>query len=73
MQYLEPSLDQSAIIVTCLACNQPESVTVNTVDFLDWKNGELAQICFPYLNSSERELLISKICGKCFDKMFPED
>ena len=25
----------------------------------------------PYLNAGEREILISKTCDECFDKMFP--
>ena len=36
------------------------------------KSGKLIQNFFPKLTPGEREILISGICGKCFDKMFPE-
>jgi len=40
-------------------------------DFIRWEEeGELIQNALPYLSADERELLISGICGGCFDKMF---
>ena len=33
---------------------------------------DLIQKIFPELSCSDRELLRSGICGKCWDKLFPE-
>ena len=43
------------------------------MDYLDWSEGELVQIAFPYLSAEERETLISGICPKCWDETFGED
>jgi hypothetical protein len=42
-------------------------------DYLDWQNGVLAQVAFPYLSANEREALISGICPTCWEKMFGGD
>ena len=39
-------------------------------DYEAWENGKLIQDVMPYLSADEREVLISGICGPCFDKMF---
>jgi len=45
---------------------------VNPKDLSDWKSEKkYIQDAMPYLSDSEREILISKTCGECFDKMFP--
>ena len=46
---------------------------VSNHDLKRWEDGELIQDAMPYLSAGERELLISGVCGKCFDKMFEED
>ena len=42
------------------------------MDYLDWSDGELAQVAFPYLSADEREMLITGICPTCWDKMFDD-
>jgi hypothetical protein len=43
----------------------------NRKDMLDWLAGkDFIQDLMPYLSAAERELLISKTCGSCFDKLF---
>jgi hypothetical protein len=37
------------------------------MDYLDWCDGVNVQIAFPYLSAGEREMLVSGICGKCWD------
>jgi hypothetical protein len=45
---------------------------VNSKDLSDWKSEKkYIQDAMPYLSAGEREILISKTCGECFDKMFP--
>jgi hypothetical protein len=45
---------------------------VNSDDLQQWKDGELIQDAMPYLSADEREILISNICGLCFEQMFGE-
>ena len=54
----------------CRICNKEHFLKVNELDAIRWKTGSHIQVAMPYLTADERELLISGICGKCFDKMF---
>lgn len=56
--------------VQCRSCGRFVDVYVNVDDFNAWQDGELIQNAFPYLSADEREILISRTCGPCFDKMF---
>ena len=60
------------IVITCICpfCGQEEEVPVYAEDYADWENGKLIQDAFPYLSANQRELLISGICPKCWDRMF---
>ena len=58
------------VVTCCPFCGRGNEVEVNEIDYLDWSDGELAQVAFPYLNANEREMLISGICPTCWDKMF---
>lgn len=58
------------IITRCPFCGHANEVEVNEMDYLDWSDGELAQVAFPYLSADEREMLISGICPTCWDGMF---
>jgi hypothetical protein len=58
------------LAVTCNSCDQSYDLMVNMSDVDDWMNGEYIQDAMPYLSAGERELLISKTCGSCFDEMF---
>lgn len=58
----------------CRECGRTYIVDVKMDDYLDWINGKgLIQDIFPYLSAGERELLISGICGECFDRIFGVD
>lgn len=61
------------IITRCPFCGHANEVEVNEMDYLDWSDGELAQVAFPYLSADEREMLISGICPTCWDEMFGSD
>ena len=55
----------------CSQCNKTISMKVNAQDYFDWNmSGKLIQSAFPYLSIAERELLISGMCGACFDNLF---
>ena len=62
-----------AIEVRCPFCGYVSAVCVKVMDYADWKMGGLAQNCFPYLDVSEREILISGLCPKCQDEVFGSD
>ena len=57
----------------CTITGQPYSVTVNSNDYLNWRNGELAQRAFPYLNAGDREWIITRISPTGWDILFPEE
>lgn len=62
-----------AIEVRCPFCGHVSIIGVNEEDYLAWSSGELIQNCFPYLDDSEREILISGLCFKCQDDVFGSD
>ena len=45
-------------------------MAVNIDDYTSWENGALIQTAMPYLSADEREVLISGMCGPCFDNLF---
>jgi hypothetical protein len=53
----------------CTDCGGTTLITVNGPDLFRYNNGELIQVAFPYLSPSDRELLKTKQCGECFNKM----
>lgn len=58
----------------CKKCGREFVVMFNNDDMIDWLSGSLPiQSALPYLSANERELLLSGICGQCFDEMFPPD
>ena len=63
-------LPTESVVVTCAKCGTVHTLKVNPGDVDKWRNGELIQSAMPYLAPTERELLISGICGPCFDEMF---
>jgi len=61
---------EKTIVKTCVSCKTEHSIQVREQDWIRLQNGEHIQDVMPYLSLDERELLISGICGKCFDKTF---
>ena len=57
---------------TCVRCGETTVIKANVSDIVAWQGGELIQDVLGYLSKEERELLISKTCGKCFDDIFGE-
>ena len=62
--------DAVTVIVGCIKCAEAQHITVGTADLDSWENGALIQDAMPYLSADDREILISGICGECFDNMF---
>ena len=59
--------------IKCNHCDDTHQIKINYDDVQAWKSGTLIQDALPYLDAGEREMLISKTCGPCFDSMFGED
>lgn len=62
--------DPIVLGIVCEQCGEEHMIAVNKKDWEDFLDGKLAQLAFPYLSAANRELILSKICGKCFDKLF---
>ena len=60
----------STTVVNCIQCGHPQHIEARTADLDAWIGGELIQVAMPYLTADEREILISGVCGTCFDNMF---
>lgn len=60
------------IDIKCRICHVSEQIDIPREDIKKWQDGALIQDAMPYLSPDQRELLISGICGPCFDKMFAE-
>lgn len=61
--------------VKCVKCNEIHELNVTEESAIEYakRDRRHVQEIFPYLNADERELLISKICPKCWDEIFSED
>jgi len=58
---------------TCIECKQSKMLVLEENDVRRWNKGEKIQEVFPQLTLSDRELMISNICGDCFDEMFADE
>lgn len=60
------------IQIPCVECGTVEVILVDEKDHADWQAGKMIQHAFPppYLTASQREIMISGMCGGCFDEMF---
>ena len=66
--------NDTTIGIRCGMCKKGYTLRVNLSDLDRWNHKDgLAQDIFPYLSPDERELLISGICGTCFDKVSAEE
>ena len=61
------------MIFKCKICKEEFDLEVTASQLFQLKQGALVQNVFPYLNADERELIISGICGQCYDKLFEND
>jgi len=64
---------QTTINKSCVMCGTNYDINVNSEDFIAWKQGAFIQDVMGYLTADERELLISGVCGTCFNAMYGEE
>jgi len=69
-----PEVSAVEIKITCKLCRTLHLLKVNPSDLDRWNRRQgLVQEIFPYLSPGERELLVSQICGDCFDSICGEE
>lgn len=69
------------VTITCKSCKKEQNILVaDEAAYARWKEsrtkgeaGNYIQNAFPELTPDEREILISGICGTCFDNLFGPD
>lgn len=61
------------IEANCRLCNNTQILKVKESSLHSWQQGELIQNAMPELTPNEREMLVSRTCGDCWDKMFSEE
>ena len=66
--------DKVTIERECNTCHTITVLAVTAEGFAAWDQGKGAyvQTAFPELDSGQRELLVSGMCGTCFDAMFAD-
>lgn len=57
----------------CKICEDEFDLDVTSSQLFQWKQGALIQRVFSYLNADERELIMTGMCGKCYDELFYDD
>jgi hypothetical protein len=61
------------ITKTCRECGIEKYIECDPAAVMSWQAGVHIQDAMPEVSADDRELLISGICGQCFDKLFEED
>lgn len=61
--------------VQCIMCGMTIIIPVREEDYQKFISPDRPHIqdIFPYLTPAERELLISRTCEPCWNKMFPDE
>ena len=65
---MKPELSEFS--VSCEYCGEKQIIEADDVDVCRWQGGELIQDALPYLDATQRELLISRTCGTCWDELW---
>lgn len=65
--------DMIKLQINCRGCGTEFHFTLPRADIKAWKQGEMIQKALPYLHSSERELIKTRICSVCWDATFQGD
>lgn len=59
--------------IKCRICGKTYLFRMIQRDLEDYQSGKIHAQDIKYLSADERELLISKTCGKCYDRIFAND
>lgn len=66
--------EHTTLHATCVTCQKVVDVTVPTADFEAHERipHTFIQDAYPSLTPDEREIIISSMCGSCFDSLFSD-
>ena len=56
--------------IRCTECKTIHIIHTEQADYIKWKQGEYISQALPYLSMGQREMLISGICGECYDRIY---
>lgn len=72
MRLSKPRVKSVTLAVLCPCCKRESAIEIEYKEFQQLQSGEIqvGQLSNP---PEERELLITGICPKCWDKMFAEE
>lgn len=62
-----------AIECKCDVCKNLKIIMLAPNEYYRIKHGENIQDVLPHISIDDRELLISSICGSCFDKILGDE
>lgn len=57
----------------CRFCGKEIAIQADEEKFIRLDSGVHIQDVFPELSANDREIMISGICGECFDKIFADE
>lgn len=60
----------NVLVAECKSCDYEVHIPITEDQLSQYKNGEPIQKVLPNVSPDDRELFISGLCGKCFDKIF---
>ena len=66
-------MNMHTIDTHCPICGSHDAIEVPVSQYMDWQMGSLIQHAFPQLTATEREQIITGICGPCWDTSFGEE
>ena len=66
-------ISKELVTVKCSECGKVEKIPFSLAQEEAYDAGGLIQRVAPELTDNQREVLISQICGKCFDALFAEE
>lgn len=58
------------LTATCRECGFVQTTKVWGDQYVRWQQGAKIQDCFRGLDADQREIIMSGLCGTCFDKLF---
>lgn len=62
--------DKMKLFRKCRHCKEVFTLEVEPQDYNAWVTGTLIQKAMPYLSRGDRELLITGLCGDCFNAVY---
>ena len=68
------AISSERVIIPCIRCKENVHINITRKEYEQYKRSrERVSDLFPHLNASEKEMLISQYCDKCWDFLFKEE